>query len=97
MGDKLETVVSLDKGLEMIMLMTEDKPPQTEQVHLPGVNPEIWALAQVGPVKGADLAIVHLKPGHTQPKRKQYSLCQEALLSISPVTQTLNDQSLIIY
>lgn len=60
MGDKLETVVSLDKGLEMIMLMTEDKPPQTEQVHLLGVDPEIWAPAQVGPVKGADLAIVHL-------------------------------------
>lgn len=58
----------------MIMLMTEDKPPQTEQVHLSGVNPEIWALAQGGPVKGASLAIVHLKPGHTQPNRKQYSL-----------------------
>ena len=84
MGDKLETVVSLDKGLEMIMLMTDDKLPQTEQVHLPGVNPEIWALAQVGSVKGAGLAIVHLKPGHTQPNRKQYSLCQERCLAEMP-------------
>ena len=47
-GDKLETAVPLDKGHRMIMLMTEDKPSRTEQVNLPGVNPEVWAQGWVG-------------------------------------------------
>ena len=46
MGDKLETVVSLDKGLEMIMLMTDDKLPQTEQVNHPGAT--VWAQGLAG-------------------------------------------------
>ena len=48
MGDKLETGVPLDKGHKMIMLMAENKPPQTEQVDLPGINAEVWAQGWVG-------------------------------------------------
>ena len=33
----------LRQRAKMIMLMTEDKSPRTEQVNLPGVNPEVWA------------------------------------------------------
>ena len=72
------------------MLITEDKAPHTEQVHLPGVNPELWAQGQVGPATRASPVIVHLKPRHTQPNRKQYPLCQPSL-----VTQIVNDQGLI--
>ena len=49
MGDKPETGVPLDKEADMIVLITEDEPPHTEQVHLPGVSPEVWAQGQVGP------------------------------------------------
>ena len=73
-GDKLEIGGPLDKGHKMIMLMAEDKPPWTEQVYLLGVNPEVWAQGQVGPATEASPLIVHLKPGHTWPKRKQYPL-----------------------
>lgn len=39
MGNKLEIGVPLDKGHKMIMLiMADDKPSQTEQVNLLGIN-----------------------------------------------------------
>ena len=43
MGHKAETGVPLDKGCKMTVLMEEFKPPWTEQIDLPGVNPEVWA------------------------------------------------------
>ena len=73
MGDKLESGVPLDKGHKMIMLMAEDTPPRTEQVDLSRVNPEVWAQGWVEQTVGASPMIVHLKPGHTWPSRKQYS------------------------
>ena len=75
--------------------MAEDKPPWTEQVDLPGRNPEVWAQGWVGRAKGASPVIVHLKPRHTWPNRKWYPLCREALLGIAPVIQGLVDQGLI--
>ena len=39
--------------------------------------------------------LVHLKPGHTWPNRKQYALHWEAFLGIAPVIQGLIDQGLI--
>ena len=43
MGDRLKTVVPLDREHKIIMLMAEDKPPRTEQVDLPGVNLKVGA------------------------------------------------------
>lgn len=40
---KLEGGIPLDKGHKMIMLMAEGKPPWAEQIHLPGMNPKVWA------------------------------------------------------
>lgn len=59
MGDKAETGVPLDKGHKMSMLMEEFKPPWTEQVDLPEVNPEVWAQRWVGQAVRASPMIVH--------------------------------------
>lgn len=43
MDDKLETSIPLDEGHKKIMLMADDKPPWTEKVQLPRVNPKLCA------------------------------------------------------
>ena len=70
MGDKLEIGVPLDRGHKVIMVMAEDKPPQTGPVNLPGADPKVWAQGRVGKAAGAIPMTVHLKPRHTRPNRK---------------------------
>lgn len=92
MGHKAETGVPLDKGCKMTVLMEEFKPPWTEQIDLPGVNPEVWAQRWVGQAVRASPVIVHLK--HACFRVQNSTLSVSRLLSIAPVIQGLTDQIL---
>ena len=74
----METAVPLDKEQKM-MLMAVDRPPWTEQVDLLRVNSKVLAQGPVGRAVGVSPLIVHLKPGHTWPSRKQYPLCKNSV------------------